>query len=202
MKHLLTGKATGWIVAGGLTLAMLLDLKHCGKTVTKDEIPKSSVDTQWVSTKPEVIYKDKLIPKEVILRDTFYKDVDTLSILKDYFATRVYDDTLLFENGTVSIKEKISENKIKDRKIELTAKQAVITKSEYFYEVPRNKYFIGGSIMINRNAISNSFTVDGVMIPKNDRVLYRVGYDVINNNIVIGGAYKLRIKKEKEFIKN
>jgi hypothetical protein len=181
---------------------MLLDLKNCGKTVTKDEIPKSKIDTQWVNTKPEIIYKDKLVPKEVILRDTFYKDVDTLSILKDYFATRVYNDTLLFENGTVSIKEKISENKIKDRKVELTAKQAVITKSEYFYEVPRNKYFIGGSIMINRNAVSNSFTVDGVMIPKNDRLLYRVGYDVINNNIVVGGAYKLRIKKEKEFIKN
>lgn len=202
MKHLLTGKATGWIVAGGLTLAMLLDLKHCGKTVTKDEIPKSKIDTQWIPTKPEVIYKDKLVPKEVILRDTFYKDVDTLSILKDYFATKIYNDTLMFENGTVSIKEKISENKIKDRKVVLIAKQAVITKSEYFYEVPRNKYFIGGSIMINRNAVSNSFTVDGVMIPKNDRLLYRVGYDVINNNIVVGGAYKLRIKKEKEFIKN
>jgi hypothetical protein len=40
------------------------------------------------------------------------------------------------------------------------------------------------------------------MIPKNDRLLYRVGYDVINNNIVVGGAYKLQITKEKKFIKN
>lgn len=202
MKHLLTGKATGWIVAGGLTLAMLLDLKHCGKTVTKDEIPKSKIDTQWLPSKPQIITKDSIVPKEVYVYDTFYKDVDTANILKDYFTNRVYNDTLLFESGTVNIKERISENKIKHREVRLEAKEAHITHTEHFYEVPRNKYFIGGSIMINRNAISNSFAIDGVMIPKNDRMLYRVGYDIINNNIVVGAAYKLQIKREKEFVRN
>jgi hypothetical protein len=47
----------------------------------------------------------------IIYSDTIFKDVDTLSILKDYFATHIYDRSWSDTNILVNLTDYISQNK-------------------------------------------------------------------------------------------
>lgn len=200
-RKIISSKLTGWIVAGGLSLILMAELRGCGKKqYTKDQIPPSTSDTVYV---PKVSKSGNLKPKAdtVILTDTLWGEIDTMNILKDYFATRKYLDTVLMENGEVTIEEHISENKIKHRALSLKTNEKVIEHSYFFYEVPRNKFFIGGSLQLQGQRIANSFSVDGVMIPKSDKAAYMVGYDVLNGSIRAGALIKIGLRKDKKFEK-
>lgn len=198
-RKIISSKLTGWIVAGGLSLILMAELRGCGKkTYTKDQIPPSTSDTVYTT---KVSKSGNLTPKAdtIIFRDTIWGQIDTLNILKDYFATRKYLDTVIMENGEIIIDEHISENKIKHRGVTLKTEDKIITNTSYLFEVPRNKFFIGASVQLQGQRIANSFSVDGVMIPKSDKVAYMVGYDVLNKSIRAGAFIKIGIKKEKDF---
>lgn len=77
--------------------------------------------------------------------------------------------------------------------------QKEITIERNFYEVPRNKVFIGASISTNGRNLNNSFAIDGVFIPKADKMLFQIGYDLINQQVRVGAALKLSIRKGKDF---
>ncbi len=198
-RKIISSKLTGWIVAGGLSLILMAELRGCGKKqYTKDQIPPSVSDTVYV---PKVSKSGNITPKPdtLILIDTLWGNVDTMNILKDYFATRKYLDTLIMENGEIIIDEHISENKIKHRGITLKTEDKIIEHSSFLFEVPRNKFFIGASIQLQGQRIANSFSVDGVMIPKSDKAAYMVGYDVLNGSIRAGALIKIGLRKEKKF---
>lgn len=200
-RRIISSKLTGWIVAGGLSLILMAELRGCGKKqYTKDQIPPSTSDTVYIT---KVSRSGNIKPKAdtVILTDILWGEIDTMSILKDYFATRKYLDTVLMENGEVTIEEHISENKIKHRALSLKTNEKVIEHSSFFFEVPRNKFFIGGSLQLQGQRIANSFSVDGVMIPKSDKAAYMVGYDVLNGSIRAGALIKIGLRKDKKFEK-
>ena len=201
-KRIITSKASGWVAAAGLSLILMAELRGCGKKrLTKDQIPPSKSDTVYVE---KVSKSGNIIPKAdtVILTDTLWGDIDTMNILKDYFATRKYLDTVIMENGEIVINEHISENKIKHRALSLKTNEKTIEHSYFFYEVPRNKFFIGASVQLQGQRIANSFSVDGVMIPKSDKAAYMVGYDVLNGSIRAGALIKIGLRKEKQFEKH
>lgn len=199
MKKILSNKATGWLVALGLAIILLTELRGCGSRIKLEDIPPSKETIRYVPQKPQI--KDSLIPYpvEVIRIDTVPANVDTLAILSEYFAKKRYKDTILFENAKVSIEELISENKIQWRNIQLDVNQKEITIERNFYEVPRNKVFIGASVLVNPALNNSSFSIDGVFIPKADKMLFQAGYDLINQQIRVGAAFKIAIRKGKDF---
>jgi len=76
-------------------------------------------------------------------KDTFiYRDIDTLSILKDYFATYAYFDILHNDSITIRIKDSITQNKIKSRSIEydLRIPTTIITRDSI---VRQRGFYIG-----------------------------------------------------------
>jgi hypothetical protein len=75
------------------------------------------------------IYKPgKKILKDTTIYDTTYllTKVDTGEILKDYFAKNVYKDTILFAEGSVSLVDTISQNKIAGRIFKASVTQKII----------------------------------------------------------------------------
>lgn len=199
MKNILQNKVTPWAISAILTIALLIELRGCKTEVKLEDIPPSKVSIRYVPQKPQV--KDSLIPYpvEVVRIDTFLSDVDTAAILSEYFAKKRYKDTILFDGAKVSLEELISENKIQWRNVRLDMDQKEITIERNFYEVPRNKVFIGASISTNGRNLNNSFAIDGVFIPKADKMLFQIGYDLINQQVRVGAALKLSIRKGKDF---
>lgn len=206
------------ILLVGFILFFIYQLKDCknpkkGETIKVDgkkyELVKHIIDTQEV-VKYKVKYKQG---KDIYHDTTIYvqipvdKPVDTLSILKDFFAKNVYNDTLFLPDnlGTVLLFDTISKNKIEGRRFIANVKQRIITDTKIVKELPKTKVFVGVEGGFNKaDVVSHLGT--GVMInTKNDK-LFHLGVGVANRTIdgtngkfspyVGAGVYwKIRLKK-------
>tara|TARA_R100001369_G_C3290509_1_gene163802 strand:+ start:128 stop:739 length:612 start_codon:yes stop_codon:yes gene_type:complete len=101
------------------------------------------VETKWDTVTKEIpVY----IPEWKVrteYKDTFiYKNIDTSEILKDYFASYSYFDTLYNDSITIRIKDTITQNKIKSRSIEydLLIPTTIITRDSI---VRKRKFYLG-----------------------------------------------------------
>lgn len=82
------------------------------------------------------------IPVEVLVP----ADVDTLSILQDYYTTRVYSDTLKVEDlGYVTVVDTISQNKILGRTFQANLMERTITETITVKELPKLEVWTGVS---------------------------------------------------------
>lgn len=135
------------IGAGAIILLLLmLWSRSCGiKSVTK----RTGSDT--VVRVDSFIHVDKqIVPVETIKTVTKYVDgkkttitihdtletfevridpVDTAGILARFQDTAVYDNTIPFNRGSVRLREKVSENRIKARQMDVTVNDSVITNT-------------------------------------------------------------------------
>ncbi len=188
-----------WLLSIIMGIALIAEIRGCKSTVKLEDIPPSKETIKYVPQKPQIKNNMVPYPVEVTRIDTFIANVDTTAILSEYFAKKRYKDTILFDGAKVSIEELVSENKIQWRNVRLDMDQKEITIERNFYEVPRNKVYLGSSVFISRKSIANSFTIDGVFIPKSDRMMLQAGYDILNQQVRIGAAFKLSIRKGKDF---
>lgn len=86
------------------------------------------------------IYVETQIPVEVLIST----QVDTMEILKDYYSTRIYSDTLIVEDlGYVSVIDSISENKIQSRTFEANLIQRTITETLIVKQLPKLQIWTG-----------------------------------------------------------
>lgn len=199
VKELIKSRIFPWMLSVIMGIALITEIRGCRSTVKLEDIPPSKETIKYVPQKPQIKNNMVPYPVEVTRIDTFIANVDTTAILSEYFAKKRYKDTILFDGAKVSIEELISENKIQWRNVRLDMDQKEITIERNFYEVPRNKVYLGSSVFISRKSIANSFTIDGVFIPKSDRMMLQAGYDILNQQVRIGAAFKLSIRKGKDF---
>ena len=182
----------GWIIATGL-LAVLLFQRSCIKS------PKCGAfsihDTIRVRG-DSILYivQDTIIkPSKIYYRDSVPK-ADTSDIIKDYFAGRVYNDTIKERNVTAVIEDSISENKIATRKVLIeNSRDLHLTTLE---SKPVNKVFIGAFLGYS---IRNSFPVAGIslsLVTRKD-ALYFYDYDAMNRTHIIGIALNIHFSKEQ-----
>ena len=126
---------------------IILIQRSCGKSKFPcpdggKPIITTVIDTQYVDhTVVKTAYKPGkpiYVPGTV---DSFYKNVDTLSILRDYYASRVYNDTVTIDSiGYAYILDTISKNAIQSRKFKATYKIPVITKETTVVIPPKKKF--------------------------------------------------------------
>lgn len=199
VKELIKSRIFPWLLSTIMGIALITEIRGCKSTVKLEDIPPSKETIRYVPQKPQIKNNMVPYPVEVTRIDTFVAEVDTTAILSEYFAKKRYKDTILFDGAKVSIEELVSENKIQWRNVRLDMDQKEITIERNFYEVPRNKVYLGSSVFISRKSIANSFTIDGVFIPKSDRMMLQAGYDILNQQVRIGAAFKLSIRKGKDF---
>lgn len=117
--------------------------KIAGKTYT---IIKHEVDTIVVPVN-QIVYRDG---KDIHTETTVYKivpsNVDTNSIIKNYYSQIIYKDTLKLNDslGYVSVVDTIFNNSILNRKWESHVNKFIVKEVTIVKELPKNQFFVGG----------------------------------------------------------
>jgi len=144
-------------------IVVILLLRQCsgdGGEITPSE---PTIITK-VETKYDTITKEvtKYVPKIVtrikteIDTITLTQDIDTLSILEDYFAKYVYEDFQQLDSLNLTIKDTISQNKILSRKIfyDLIYPTTTVTETKY---INQREFYVGFGL----NGTSKQFNYVG-----------------------------------------
>ena len=103
----------------------------------------TKIETKWDTVKfDSLVYVPKWRVRVDTVHDTTLKYIDTLSILKDYYATYFYSDTLELDSiGNIIINDTISQNSIIFREINpniyipttIIQRDSLISKNEFYY---------------------------------------------------------------------
>ena len=122
-----------------------IDFNLFGKKNKQPDTAEGTVITKIV-TKWDTISVDSLVyvPKYVTKteHDTIPADIDTLSILKDYYTKYFYSDIIDLDSlGTITIDDTISKNSIVWRKVKPSlyiptttiTRDSLISKNEFYY---------------------------------------------------------------------
>jgi hypothetical protein len=168
----------------------------------KYELLKHEIDTQYI-TKEKTVYKQgEDIAVEVIVHDTIPQDIDTTLILKDFFAKRVYNDTLKLDDslGLVTILDTISENKILSRTWTAKVVQKEIKETIIVKDLPKTQAYFGGNATFNRSDLLSGVGVGLLIKNKKDRI-YQISTGLagqtanLNPYLNFGMYWKIKLKK-------
>jgi len=184
-----------------------------GKTIRIDgkkyEVIKHTIDTvdvlktKIVTKKGKDIYHDTTIYVPVPTD----KPIDTLSILKEFYAMNVYKDVLTLPDslGTISLIDTISQNKILGRTYNASVKQRTIKETTIVKELPKTQLYWGLNSNFNKQDFVSSIGTGLILKTKKDK-LYQVNLGVNNQTtdgtngtfspyIGAGVYWKIRLKK-------
>jgi hypothetical protein len=168
----------------------------------KYEVVKHEIDTLEVIKTQVKWKKGDSIPFEVIVHDTIPQDIDTLSILKDFYAKAVYYDTLVLDDslGWVAITDTISKNRILGREITSKIKERLVKETTIVKELPKRQVFIGANTGFTKAQFLNS--VGGGLIYKDKKdALYQINLGMVNTGpqlspyLSFGVYWKISLKK-------
>lgn len=165
----------------------------------KYEVVDKKVDTVYVP-KDTIVYRPgKTIWKDKPVYIDVPANVDTTAILKDYYSTIVYKDTLKLNEdmGYVTVTDTVSKNAIIGRLWNAKLKQKVINNTTIVKEPARVQLYIGGTLGVDRNSPINFIGPTLMLKTKSDRV-YTVsaGYGLDHTVIVQGGLlWKIKLHK-------
>lgn len=188
-----------WGIIAVLFLIIVF-LRECGggKCPTAGTVTVKS-DTTYISVhdtieKMVLVPITKIIehtPAPVTVTDTVFitdiQHVDTIAILKDYFATRNYSDTNHLEGfGNFIINDAITQNKIKNRQIIYNLKFPTVTNTVAVkarnqvwlgVNVGGSKDFIGIGPQFTLKTSSDKMYHAGVMFTTQSTWFYSIGTD-------------------------
>ena len=140
-----------------VVLAVLLFLQRsCSSTPPVEPEVITEVVTKWDTVKVEKTeYVPKIIEKVVVDIDTFSTPIDTVSVLKDYYAKYFYTDTIQIDTlGSIVINDTITRNLIAMRDVQsnIFIPTTTITNTIYLY---KREFFGGISVGGNPKIIQN-----------------------------------------------
>ena len=160
--------------------ALLLYQKGCSSTPPVEPEIITEVITRWdtlkVATKE---YVPKYIRKTVVEIDTFQVPIDTMSILRDYYAKYFYTDTIKVDSlGFIVINDTVTRNLISKRDVQsnIFIPTTTINNTIYLY---KRELFGGISVGSTPSAIQN---LSGELLFVNKkRQAYGFGLGLNNN---------------------
>ena len=140
-----------------VVLAALLFLQRgCSSTPPVEPEVITEVVTQWDTIKvTEKEYVPKYIRKTVVEIDTFSVPIDTISILKDYYAKYFYTDTIKIDTlGTIIVNDTVTRNLISMRDVQsnIFIPTTTITNTVYLY---KREFYGGISVGSTNQAVQN-----------------------------------------------
>jgi len=114
---------------------------------------KYTKDEPVILTKIDTVYQEKtftkytkgkdiphLVISDIILKDTVH---DTVTIVKDYYTTKVYTDTFTLDSSKFTIIDTISQNAIQGRQFLAHIKERTITITNDIYHKDKNSLYLG-----------------------------------------------------------
>ena len=159
--------------------------------VIKHEIDTVDIiKTKVITKQGKDIYHDTTIFVQVPM------NVDTLEIIKMYFAKNVYKDTLRLPDslGYVVLLDTISKNTIESRMFTANVKQRTIKETTIVKELPKTKLFCGVGASFDKVNFVNNIQVNLLLNTKCDK-LYNLGAGVdINKTPFVNASIYWKIK--------
>ena len=140
-----------------VVLAALLFLQRgCSSTPPVEPKVITEVITKWDTLKVETKeYIPKYIKKTVVEIDTFQSPIDTISILKDYYAKYFYTDTIKVDSlGFIIINDTVTRNLISKRDVQSNIFIPTTTVNNIIY-IYKKEFFGGVSVGANNQAVQN-----------------------------------------------
>jgi len=133
--------------------ALLFFQRSCSSTSSVEPQVITKVITKWDTLKVETKeYIPKYIRKTVVDIDTFQMPIDTISILKDYYAKYFYTDTIKVDSlGFIVINDTVTRNLISKRDVQ----------SNIF--IPTTT--ITNTIYLNKRELYGGVSVSGMINP-------------------------------------
>ncbi len=143
-----------------LVIAVLIMLLLLQRSCSSTQVPEPKIITEtvtrWDTLKVDsLVYVPKWRTKIETIHDTIPADIDTLDILKDYYAKYSYTDTLSLDSlGSIVINDTISRNSILFRNVQpnILIPTITITNTSYLYQ---REFFGGVSLGVSPTAIQN-----------------------------------------------
>jgi len=189
---------------------IILILRSCTSTGDKKEdiikvdgkkyiVVKHEIDTVYKPT-IQTVYKDgKTIYRDTPVYINVPTNVDTMSILKDYYTKVTYKDTLHLKDslGYISVVDTIFNNKILNRVWDSHVNKITINDKIYLKELPKTQLYFGGVLGFDKVDIVNFAGPSFILKTKKDH-MYSLGIGYSNNKTVSiqGGIYwKITLKK-------
>lgn len=154
------------------------------------------VDTIYVPTKQTVYKPGKTIYKETPVFVAMPREIDTVTILKDFYCKEVYKDTLKLNDdlGYVSVIDTISQNKIIGRVWNSQVNKIIVKDTKIVKKAPVNQLYIGAVGGFDRVNIVNYVGPTLVFKTKKDK-LYSLGIGYgTNKQISLQGGIFWKIK--------
>jgi len=141
----------------GIIITVLIIQRSCISTPPfNDTEVITKIETRFDTIHDSITaYVPKWKTKIVSETDTFILNspVDTQAILKDYFSTYLYVDTIKRDSLFVVLTDNISQNTIKSRKVEYKLIIPTTTITNDIVTL-KNKFYVGGGILGNQKEIS------------------------------------------------
>jgi len=189
----------------GLIIAFLLIFilkSECGKPKgqgeivkvdgKKYEVLKHTIDTQYVPVKikgtNDTIVEDTTIYVEVPVMDS----TELRKYVEEYYAKKVYNDTIKLEYGKIYIHDTISTNKIINRAFAADLLIPTITDTKIVKELPKNQIYLGV-----RGDVTQGYSLFGVgpqiMLKTKKNKIYGVGVMMTQDKPIysVNFAFKL-----------
>ena len=148
------------------------------------------VKTKVITKQGKDIYHDTTIFVQVPM------NVDTIEIIKNYFAKNVYKDTLYLPDslGYIIMLDTISKNTIESRMFTANVKQRTIKETTIVKELPKTKIFWGVGMGFDRTNYINHIGANLLINTKCDK-LYNIGAGIdINKTPFINASIYWKLK--------
>lgn len=161
----------------------LLWLTQCRRTEPIiEEIVKTEVVTKWDTVEvAKTEYVPKIVERVVVDIDTFSTPIDTVSVLKDYYAKYFYTDTIQIDTlGSIVINDTITRNLIAMRDVQSNIFIPTTTITNTIYLNRREFY---GGISITGQPTQLDFINGELLYKGKKRNAYGIGVG-INNELV------------------
>lgn len=165
----------------------------------KYEVVKHDIDT-FIQRKETIVYKKG---KDIYHDTTIYVaapiDFDTLQVIKDYYAKRVYIDTLKLADslGYIVVNDTVSQNSLLGRLWNAQVNKTTIKETLIVKELPKNQVYIGLVAGFDKQNVVNFAGPTLMLKTKTDKVYsIGVGYSASKEVSIQGGIYwKIKLKK-------
>ena len=163
--------------------ALLFFQRGCSSTPPVEPKVITEVVTKWDTVKVEQTeYVPQIIEKVVVNIDTFSTPIDTVSVLKDYYAKYFYTDTIQLDTlGSIIVNDTITRNLISFRDVQsnIFIPTTTITNTTYLYK--RELFWgvaVGGMINPVQNESPINYISGELMYVNKKRNVYGFGLGV------------------------
>jgi hypothetical protein len=185
--------------------------KPVGGTIRVDGkkyvVVQHTVDTVDVEKIKYITKRGSDIYHDTTIYVPIYGPIDTMEIIRQYYAKNIYKDTLNLGDslGFVYLNDTISENKILFRNFESRIKQRIVKDVSIVKELPKRQLFYGFNIGLNKPQLFSSVETGLIYKDRKDNILqFNVGvsngdFSTYNNGLIpfikVGSYWKIKVKK-------